>query len=45
MTDTFTWVGVAVGIAVVTMFIEVILRNLINRRGEMSDPSQTLTRK
>jgi hypothetical protein len=35
MSDTLTWVGLAVGVAVVTMFVEVLLRNLANRRGEM----------
>jgi hypothetical protein len=37
MIRSLGWVGLAVGIGVVALFLEVLLRTLINRRGETSD--------
>ena len=39
MIRTLGWVGLAVGVAVVAMILEVLLRTLINRRGEAPDPT------
>ena len=39
MLRTLGWVGLAVGVAVVAMVLEVLLRTLINRRGEAPDPT------
>ena len=39
------WVGLAIGIAVVAMVVEVLLRTMINRRGEAPDPTMNVTRK
>jgi hypothetical protein len=40
MSSSLTWIGLAFGVVVVTMFIEYTLRTLINRRGELPDPTQ-----
>jgi hypothetical protein len=37
MSDTLLWVGLAFGIVAVVLFLEVILRNLINRVGTTQD--------
>jgi hypothetical protein len=43
MLRMLTWVGLGVGAVVVTMFLEVLLRTLTNRHGDVPD-TQMLSR-